>query len=344
MFHSDLFSENQQLHSIPLTYTIGAKIAEHLASGCHLTRADISALFSQKTGVQDWGSAWTIDDYNNAAEIGALLWLRDHSRIDLTTGMREAEARFDWLDAALPPRHVRSEAQVELQQFSTPPMLAWLMAKAAVISPQDSMLEPSSGNGAIAIWMSAHQASLQLNEIDFARRNNLRHIFPEAQITAHDGELIADLHRGPAPSVVSDEPSFCPQPGARPRWRFCSPSSAQRDPDLCYRRQDRRDHARKLQRIALSRCRKRYLALSRCQLAADVFPNGHGNRRADGRVRQRFRMLRFQRSQVIPLTLSNSMTFSHFYRLAHRFPASPSSRDAQLVAPPSQSTKEYPSD
>ena len=208
MFHSDLFSDSQQLHSIPLTYTIGAKIAEHLASGRHLTRADISALFSEKTGVQDWGSAWTIDDYNNAAEIGALLWLRDHSRIDLTTGMGEAEARFDWLDAALPPRHVRSEAQVELQQFSTPPMLAWLMAKAAAISPQDSVLEPSSGNGAIAIWMSAHQASLQLNEIDFARRNSLRHIFPEAQITAHDGELIADLHRGPAPSVVLMNPPF----------------------------------------------------------------------------------------------------------------------------------------
>ena len=208
MFHPDLFSDSQRLHSIPLTYTIGAKIAEHLASGRHLTRADISALFSEKTGVQDWGSAWTIDDFNNAAEIGALLWLRDHSRIDLTTGMGEAEARFDWLDAALPPRHVRSEAQVELQQFSTPPMLAWLMAKAAAISPQDSVLEPSSGNGAIAIWMSAHHASLQLNEIDFARRNSLRHIFPEAQITAHDGELIADLHRGPAPSVVLMNPPF----------------------------------------------------------------------------------------------------------------------------------------
>ncbi len=53
MFHPDLFSDSQRLHSIPLTYTIGAKIAEHLASGRHLTRADISALFSEKTGVQD---------------------------------------------------------------------------------------------------------------------------------------------------------------------------------------------------------------------------------------------------------------------------------------------------
>jgi ParB family chromosome partitioning protein len=53
--------------------------------------------------------------------------------------VHEAEARFDWLEAALPPRHVRSEAQVELQQFSTPPMLTWLMAKAAAVSAQDTL-------------------------------------------------------------------------------------------------------------------------------------------------------------------------------------------------------------
>ena len=123
MFQSDLFPAHRQSQAVPLACAIGVKITERLASGRHLTRADISALFADETGVQDWGSAWTIDDYNNAIEIGSLLWLRGSSRIDLTTGFHEAEARFDWLEAALPPRHVRSEAQVELQQFSTPPSL-----------------------------------------------------------------------------------------------------------------------------------------------------------------------------------------------------------------------------
>ena len=150
MFQSDLFPAGEQLSSVPLAYAIGTRIAELLASGRHLTRADISGLFADKTGVMDWGSAWTIDDYNNAVEIGALLWLREASRIDLSTSVHEAEARFDWLEAALPPRHVRSEAQVELQQFSTPPMLAWLMAKAAAMSASDMLLEPSAGNGALA--------------------------------------------------------------------------------------------------------------------------------------------------------------------------------------------------
>ena len=208
MFQSDLFPAGEQLPSMPLAYAIGTRVAELLASGRHLTRADIAGLFSEETGVMDWGSAWTIDDYNNAVEIGALLWLRESSRIDLATNVHEAEARFDWLEAALPPRHVRSEAQVELQQFSTPPMLACLMAKAAAVCAEDTLLEPSAGNGALALWGCLQNASLLLNEIDPARRDGLAHVFPTATITAHDGELIADLLRGPVPSVVLMNPPF----------------------------------------------------------------------------------------------------------------------------------------
>ena len=208
MFQSDLFPAGGQLPSTPLAYAIGTRVAALLASRRHLTRVDISDLFAEETGVMDWGSAWTIDVYNNAVEIGALLWLREASRIDLATNVHEAEARFDWLEAALPPRHVRSEAQVELQQFSTPPMLAWLMAKAAAVGAHDTLLEPSAGNGALALWGSVQNASLVLNEIDPARRDSLGHIFPSATITAQDGELIAGLHRGPVPSVVLMNPPF----------------------------------------------------------------------------------------------------------------------------------------
>ena len=223
MFQSDLFPADEQLPSMPLAYAIGTRVAELLASGRHLSRADIAGLFAEETGVMDWGSAWTIDDYNNAVEIGGLLWLRESSRIDLATSVQEAEARFDWLEAALPPRHVRSEEQVELQQFSTPPMLAWLLVKAAAISAHDTLLEPSAGNGAIALWGSVQNASLLLNEIHPARRDGLGHIFPSTAITAHDGELIADLHRGPVPSTVLLNPPF-----ARSRERGKDGETAQR--------------------------------------------------------------------------------------------------------------------
>src|SRR3546814_16794162 len=76
-------------------------------------------------------------------------------------------------------------------------MLAWLMAKAAAVCAQDTLLEPSAGNGALALWGCLQKASLLLNEIDPARRDGLAHVFPTATITAHDGELIAALLRGP---------------------------------------------------------------------------------------------------------------------------------------------------
>ena len=218
MFQSDLFPAGEQLPSEPLAYAIGARIAQLLASGRHLTRVDISGIFAEETGARDWGSAWSIDEYNNAVEIGALLWIRDASRINLVTSAHEAEARFDWLEAALPPRHVRSEAQIELQQFSTPPMLAWLMAKAAAVSAHDTLLEPSAGHGALALWGCLQNTSLLLNEIDAARRVSLGHIFPFATITAHDGELIADLLRGPVSVGGAVEPAIRPQSGTGQGW------------------------------------------------------------------------------------------------------------------------------
>ena len=141
MFQSDLFPAGEQQSSVPWAYAVGTRIAGLLASGRRLTRADISGLFAEETGALDWGSAWTIDDYNNAVEIGALLWLRESSRIDLATNVHEAEARFDWLEAALPPRHVRSEAQVELQQFST--RRCWL---GRWLRPQLSLRKTHSSN------------------------------------------------------------------------------------------------------------------------------------------------------------------------------------------------------
>ena len=208
MFQSDFFPDRETSSTIPLAFAIGEQISRRLANGCHLTRPDIAEFFAAQTGAQDWGSAWTIDDYNNAVEIGTLLWLREFSRIDLETGFHEAAARFDWLEAALPPRHVRSETQVELQQFSTPPILAWLMAKAASLGTRDHILEPSAGNGALALWGDVRDCYMTLNEIDRTRREALAHIFPRAKLSAHDGELIADLAHGLSPSVILMNPPF----------------------------------------------------------------------------------------------------------------------------------------
>lgn len=145
MLQFELLERDAEPRAQPLAVTIGERIASRLTDGCHLTRSSLSALFAEETGIQTWGTGWSIDDYNDAIEIGALLWLKSHGRITLDTAIHEADARFEWLETALPPRHVRSEAQIELQQFSTPPMLGWLMARAAQLRSCDLALEPSAG-------------------------------------------------------------------------------------------------------------------------------------------------------------------------------------------------------
>ena len=208
MLHTEILDFAVQATCDPLAVTVGKRIAVHLADGCHLTRAAICEFFAEATGAESRGSAWTIDDYNDAVETGSILWLRQHSRIDLDTAVDEAAARFDWLDAALPPRHVRSETQVALQQFSTPPMLAWLMAGAAHLRHCDTVLEPSAGNGALAHWADTQGTALVLNDVDHGRVQALACLFPRATVSACDGEVIDHLLARTSPTVVLMNPPF----------------------------------------------------------------------------------------------------------------------------------------
>ena len=115
---------------------------------------------------------------------------------------------FDRLEACCRPDN-RSEEQIELQQFSTPPRIAWLAARAAAIGKDELMLEPSAGTGMLAVWGHAAGARLALNEISPLRRECLANLFPGAALSGHDGELIDELlDPALAPSLVLMNPPY----------------------------------------------------------------------------------------------------------------------------------------
>ncbi len=87
----------------------------------------------------------------------------------------------------------RSEEQVALDQFSTPPQLAALVALAGQVRPGDRVLEPSAGTGLLAAVAEACGATLTLNERAIGRAALLDGLFPEAARTRHDGRHLADL-------------------------------------------------------------------------------------------------------------------------------------------------------
>lgn len=90
-----------------------------------------------------------------------------------------------------PPQSWRGEEQIRLQQFSTPPTIAYLLAKILNPLPNDLILEPSAGTGALAAWLTVAGCSVHVNELSETRRTllELQGFMP----TGCDAEFIDEL-------------------------------------------------------------------------------------------------------------------------------------------------------
>src|SRR3989442_8291704 len=92
----------------------------------------------------------------------------------------------------LPRQPDRTLEQPELQQFSTPPTLAYLAARLLNPKPADIVLEPSAGTGSLAIWPRAVGANVICNETSL-RRNSLLRCVLNFDPFPLDAEFIDDL-------------------------------------------------------------------------------------------------------------------------------------------------------
>src|SRR5258708_22175801 len=84
-----------------------------------------------------------------------------------------------------PPHTRRSEEQVALDQFSTPPQLGALAVLAAQVRPGDQVLEPSAGTGLLAILAEACGAQLAVNERAAGRASILAGLVSPASRAQH---------------------------------------------------------------------------------------------------------------------------------------------------------------
>jgi len=117
------------------------------------------------------GSAGHGREMYDAAEAGMNLFL---ARAGLDFGnIPESLNRLLAVQARMPWQTRRNSAQVELQQFSTPPAEAFLVVMAAALQPGMKVLEPSAGTGNIAALARLAGADVDVNEIDERRRNLL---------------------------------------------------------------------------------------------------------------------------------------------------------------------------
>ncbi|WP_309630346.1 bifunctional class I SAM-dependent methyltransferase/DEAD/DEAH box helicase [Brevundimonas sp.] len=193
-----LFSDRVSADAPANLLAAARTLAIHLARSRPLDRRLVAGIMTTAFGASDAEGGWAWREAYDAIEAATVLQIRRLT--PQVARLEDAPAGIVALLAgvsALGLTHSRrSEEQVALDQFSTPPELAALTVLAAQVRPGDLVLEPSAGTGLLAAVAEACGARLTLNEIAPARAALLDGLFPGAVRRRHDGRHLRDLLDG----------------------------------------------------------------------------------------------------------------------------------------------------
>ncbi|OYX58031.1 MAG: methylase [Brevundimonas subvibrioides] len=186
-------------------------LSTQLARSRPLDRKLVAGIMTTAFGASDAEGGWSWRDAYDAIEAATVLQIR---RLAPQVGrLEDSPAEVAALLASVSTLGLthsrRSEEQVALDQFSTPPQFAALAVLAAQVRPGDIVLEPSAGTGLLAVVAEACGGTLTLNEIAPARAALLDGLFVGASRSRHDGRHLPDLLRqAGAFDVVVCNPPF----------------------------------------------------------------------------------------------------------------------------------------
>ncbi len=118
---------------------------------------------------------------------------KNYYRKDFQTSYENSRilVELEALENRIPVQSWRSIEQMQLQQFSTPPTITFVMTKILNPLSTDLILEPSSGTGSLATWLRIIGCSVHLNELSERRRAMLE--LQGYQPTAYNAEFLDDL-------------------------------------------------------------------------------------------------------------------------------------------------------
>ncbi|GHC97217.1 strawberry notch family protein [Novosphingobium pokkalii] len=180
-----------------------------LEAGISLGARDLRSALTRTFGGTDAQGHWDWKTAYDACECAMVLFLRKYAAVLQSRPAAEQLALVERVARLLPTHTRRSESGLALQQFSTPPSLALVAARAAAIERDDVVLEPSAGTGMLAVHAERSARALVLNELAEVRAQLLTGLFPQAGVTAHDAASIDDwLPLSVRPSIVLMNPPF----------------------------------------------------------------------------------------------------------------------------------------
>jgi len=155
---------------IPGTHELIAELTERLSAGEAFDNPKLTLNADRIFGGSRAKGTYSSRDAYDAMETAVnRLLLGERAEELMRMNVDDALARLRSITAQLPRQSDRTIEQMEFQQFSTPPALAFIAAKFLGAKPTDIVLEPSAGTGSLAIWPRSIGAHVVCNEIN-ARR------------------------------------------------------------------------------------------------------------------------------------------------------------------------------
>ncbi|MEM1162241.1 MAG: strawberry notch family protein [Pseudomonadota bacterium] len=190
-------TETQRVPTRMLLSRLVCEIEYAITPGTRLSKPWLRTLFEDEFGEAEGPQSWTWRLVQDCVETAI-------ARYSIACPCKALEDAYAF-DAVLPVASHRSEHQLRLQQFSTPPSVAFLATRAAASAPGMQILEPSAGTGLLAGAAQRPERRIIANELDPVRAT-LCGIALGTDITRHDAIRIGDLIARPVDRVILNPP------------------------------------------------------------------------------------------------------------------------------------------
>ena len=200
----------------PASTQISDYVLDKLTNNGKITTQELQSIADKAHGGTMAEGKYDVKAMTDAMELGVNRYIIDTiSNAQSDFNSPKAEKAVESLDEitesilnAIPTQTKRSEEQVSLQQFSTPPNIAYLASWVANIDNKDTVLEPSAGIGGLASFAKADGAKVYVNELSESRLEMLKQLPFDGFFNENAEQINNILPDSVSPSVVLMNPPF----------------------------------------------------------------------------------------------------------------------------------------
>lgn len=200
----------------PASTQISDYVLDKLENNSKITTQELQSIADKAYGGTMAEGKYDVKAMTDAMELGVNRYIIDTvSKAQSDFNAPEAKKAVESIDeitsdilSMIPTQTKRSEEQISLQQFSTPPNIAYLASWVANIDKSDTVLEPSAGIGGLASFAKADGAKVYVNELSESRLDMLKQLPFDGFFKENAEQIHNILPDSVSPSVVLMNPPF----------------------------------------------------------------------------------------------------------------------------------------